>query len=159
MSFSYNPQDKIDNGGRAESGTYTFKVDEITEKTFKTGNDGWAVKLMVAAFDDRDVTVFDNIVNVPSALWKFEQFCQAFGFDFLNPPEGGYQPHQFEGRLGKAEFEKDDKGYLKVKEYQPTAANNGPDSRQATRKADYSYGPPPMEDEPPPPTDVDNLPF
>jgi hypothetical protein len=124
MAFSYNPDEKEDSGGRAEEGTYSFKVDDITEKTFKSGNDGWAVMLLAAALEDKDVTVYDNLVNVPTALWKFEAFCNALGYDFANPPAGGYKPEQFVNRMGKARFVKNDRGYLAVDEYLPASAGS-----------------------------------
>ena len=131
MSFDYNPSDKTENeGGRAEPGVYPFVVDQITETVFRSGNSGWKVELMVGAFPDRDIRVFDNMVNTPNALWKFEQFCQAFGFDFTSPPPGGWKPEQFIGKQGTADFEMGDRGYLQVKFYSAASANNGPDARK-----------------------------
>ncbi len=126
MAFNYNPDEREDSGGRADEGTYRFKVDDITEKTFKTGNDGWKLELLVSALEDRDIKVYDNIVNVPTSLWKFEQFCNAFGFDFMSPPAGGYKPEQFLNKMGKARFVKNDRGYLAVDEY--LSANASGDS-------------------------------
>ena len=157
MSFNYNPQDKIDNGGKAEPGTYPFTVSQVDETTFKSGNEGWKVQLAVQAFAERDITVFVNLVNTPSALWKMEEFCACLGFDFNNPPPGGWQPRQFEGKSGEALFKKPDK-YLEVDMFIAASANNGPDAqRSATKSApqtqggEFNYGPPPM--------DSDNVPF
>lgn len=123
MSFNYDPKDKVE-GGKAEPGKYKFKVDQIAEATFKTGSDGWKATLLVAAFPDRDVKVFENFVNGPNSLWKFEEFCMAFGYDFNNPPKGGWNEQQFEGRFGEAEFVVGDRGYLKVDAFLPAKAGS-----------------------------------
>jgi hypothetical protein len=152
MSFNYNPQDKIDNGGKAEPGEYLFKVDQVTETTFRTGSEGWKVQLLVGAFPDKDIKVFVNFVQSPAALWKFEEFCASLGFDFNAPPTGGWRPEQFEGRTGKALFKKPEK-FLEVDTFLPASANNGPDTRRkaapVARPASRSA------DEPPPPGDDD----
>jgi hypothetical protein len=148
--FKCNPKDKTEGGGSAQAGTYPYVVDHITEKTFNSGNDGWKVELMVGAFPDRDIRVFCNLVNVPSALFMMEQFCNAHGVDFNS---GEYDPTDFEGRSGKAAFVKNEKGYLDVKTFLAASANNGPDARKAApaRK--------PVSNEPPPPSDDDCPPF
>jgi hypothetical protein len=144
--FKCNPKDKTEGGGSAKPGIYPYVVDQITEKTFNSGNDGWKVELMVGAFPDRDIRVFCNLVNVPAALFMMEQFCNAHGVDFNS---GEYDPRDFEGKAGRAEFKNNEKGYLEVKAFLPASANNGPDTRKS---------PParrPSGDEPPPLTDDD----
>jgi hypothetical protein len=147
MSFNYNPADKTESGGgKAQPGTYKGKVDQITETTFRSGNDGWKVKLMVGALPDRDITVYCNLVQTPAALWKFEEFCNAFGFDFNSPPPGGWNPGQFEGKTFQAVFKAGEK-YLEVDQFLPASANNGPDAKRPA--------PAKRMDEPPPPGDDD----
>ena len=145
MTFKCNPKDKTEGGGLAEPGTYTYKVDQIEETTFRSGNDGWKVTLLVSAMQDRDIRVFCNLVNVPAALFMMEQFCNAHGVDFNS---GEYEPRQFEGKVGKAIFEKGDKGYLQVKTFLPSSANNGPDARRpAPRQSVRGDEPPPLTDD------------
>jgi hypothetical protein len=127
MAFDYNPEEKEEGGGRAEPGTYGFKVDDIKETTFRTGSEGWKVELLVSALPDKDIRVYNNLVNLPKALWKFEEFLNAFGFDFMNPPRGGYKPEQRINKTGKARFVKNDRGYLEVDEYLAATANNSDD--------------------------------
>lgn len=163
MSFAYNPDEMIEGGGRAEAGKYRYKIDDIQEVTFRSGNPGWKVILLVAAFDDRDIKVFDNIVNTPGALWRLKQLCDACGKDFNNPPVGGWDPYDFVNKTGTADFEVADNGYLKVKEYCAASANTGPNTRQTarpnTRQENHDYGPPAWDaNNPPPPTD-DDVPF
>lgn len=146
----YNPSKKAEEGGgRAQPGTYPFKVEEAQEVTFKTGAEGLSVKLLVGAFHNRDITVFARFTYGESAQWKLKQFMDAIGVDFYRPPQNAYE---LERHTGKAKFKLGDNGYLEVDEFIAASANNGPDSR-------HDYGPPPMDDEPPPPMDPDQPPF
>jgi hypothetical protein len=152
MPMNYRPDDKIDGGGRAEPGTYVFRVEEARETTFKTGTEGAEVTLMVGAFEDRDITVFERFAYMPKALWKLEQFMNAIGEDFAHPGE----VYDLVGRTGRAEFEHNDKGYLRVKEYIPANANNGPDikrvqksTQQLLQRQPSGCRQPEMNDEPP----------
>lgn len=158
MPLGYNPQDKIEGGsGKAQPGVYDFIVDECSEETFRSGNQGLKVKLLVAALETRDVTVFDRFVYVPKALWKLEQFMASVGVDFNNPCEA----HEIERRCGRASCVVGEKGYLEVEEYLPAMANNGPDTRKSAMQAakpamasgggEHDYGPPPYTDEDAPP--------
>lgn len=157
MAFDYNPQDKVEAGGKADPGEYTFKVDQITEVRFRTGSEGWKVELMVGALPDQDLRVYINLVNTPNSLWVFEAFCSALGFDFNAPPRGGWQPHSFENKMGRAKFKLGEKGYLEVDEFIPASANNGPDTRKAAavRAAPPRQREPGDDDEPPPISDSD----
>ncbi len=132
--LGYSPEDKEEGGGggrRAEPGTYSFYINEAYEDTFRSGNDGVKIKLDVAAFEDKDVTVFENFVYVSQALWKLEEFLTCLGFDFNNPPE----IDELIGKEGKAKFklgaERDGKRYLEVEEYlkpgaSPPRQSSGP---------------------------------
>jgi hypothetical protein len=159
--MNYRPGDKIDGGGRAEPGTYVFRVDEARETTFKTGTEGAEVTLMVGAFTDRDIKVFERFAYMPKALWKLEQFMNAIGEDFAHPGE----IYDLVGKTGRAEFEHDEKGYLRVKEYIPANANNGPDSKPTQRTAQRPPPHPssgyrqPEADKGPPPHSDDDCPF
>lgn len=149
MPFNYNPQDKVDSGGRAEPGEYRFRVEEAAETVFRSGNEGLTLKLAVAAFPEKDITVFARFVYTPKALWRLEQFMAAVGVDFANPGE----PHGLIGKSGKATFVVGENGYLEVDNYLPANANNGPDTRRAATKT--STRAPARGAEPPPHGDDD----
>ncbi len=149
--MNYNPEDRAEGGGgggqRAQPGTYAFCVNDANETTFRSGNQGIKIKMDVAAFEDRDVTCFDNFVYVPQALWKLEQFLTALGLDFNDPPSVDH----LIGREGKAKFilgeERDGRRYLEVDEFlEPTARRpgSGPGNMQpqpASRPNDNTAGP------------------
>lgn len=146
--MNYNPADKAEGSGpvKAKPGKYRFRVEEATEKTFNSGNEGCRLVLLVAAFSDRDVKVFDNLIYVPNSLWKTEQFLASLGFDFNHSPE----VHRLVGKTGEAEFRINEKGYLEVDTYLPASANNAPGSRPAVQRQTASqacdFGPPPFDD-------------
>ena len=142
MGLGYNPEEKEEGGGRAEEGDYDFVVDEAEEKTFRSGNSGLAVTLMVGAFADKDVKVFDRFVYLPQSLWKLEEFLAALGCDFNNSPDA----HELVGMQGRASFVKGDKGYLEAETYAAASANNAP-SRSAPRLSTSVNEPPPLTDD------------
>jgi hypothetical protein len=146
MGLGYNPEDKEEGGGRAAAGEYDFVVDDAEETTFRSGNDGLKVKLMVGAFDDRDVTVFDRFVYLPSSLWKLEEFLASIGCDFNNSPNA----HEIIGMQGRASFVPGDRGYIEAETYIAASANNAP----SRSRSSANYDPPPGL-EPPPLTDDD----
>lgn len=119
--MNYNPSEKVDSGGRATAGRYRFKVDEANETVFRSGSEGVKLKLLVAAFKDKDVKVFDNLVFHPNALWKVEQFMQSIGLDFNDT---SIQAHDLVGLTGEAEFVVGENKYLEVAEYLPAKAGN-----------------------------------
>jgi hypothetical protein len=114
MPLNYKPEEKIDSP-RAEAGTYSFKVDDVTEKTFSSGNEGLSVKFLVAVSGERDVTVYSNFVYVPKALWKLKEFMDSIGVDFEQPPE----PWELVNKTGTAAFVVGEKGYLEVDTFIP----------------------------------------
>lgn len=127
--MGYTPNEEAANSGgfSAEPGTYPFLVEEYTEKTFNTGSRGASLKLKVRVSPDKTITVYDNLVFVDKAQWKIKQFLEGVGLSYDPPPEVRLI---FNAR-GKAVFEVDDQGkYLRVAEYLPAPANNGPDTRQ-----------------------------
>lgn len=150
-------------GGRAPEGDYDFKVDDAVPKTFASGNRGAKITMLVGAFDNRDVKVFENLVYVDEARWKIDQFLTALGFDFMNPPE----LEDLIGRTGRGHFAPNDKGYLEATEFyeasapaQRQAPQRRPAPQQQRRPAPtqqrpagqgYGYGPPPMTDDDAPP--------
>lgn len=150
--MNYNPSGYVrgEGGGKAVEGDYDFKVDDMQEATFDSGNSGWKVTLLVGAFDTRDVKVFENLVNVESARWKIDQFLTALGFDFMNPPD----TDEVIGRTGRAHFAPDKKtGYLKATEYFEPGKSGRPargpaqTQRRAAPAKSYDYGPPPLTDD------------
>src|SRR5689334_13354163 len=100
--MNYNPDEKVDS--HAAPGEYPFKIDDAQECRFRSGNEGCKLTLLVGALANRDVTVFDNLVYVPSALWKAEQLMKSIGLDFYRPPE----VHELVGKMGRAKFETND---------------------------------------------------
>ena len=133
MPMGYNADAEIKEGGgaRAEPGVYFFKVDAAAEKLFRSGNEGAELVLLVGAFEGRDVKVFERFVYTDAALWKLKQFFDCTGFDFRSPPE----VEELVGVTGMADFERDEKGYLRVKSYLPGDANNGPDKTKTAPRA------------------------
>lgn len=131
--MDYNPEDKVESGGTAQPGKYRFKVDEAVETTFRSGNKGLKAKLLVAAFSDKDITVYCNFVYLPQSLWKLEQFMSSIGLDFSDK---SLTAHDFVGLQGDAEFVAGEK-YLEAGDFIAASANNGAKSapRPAARKA------------------------
>lgn len=127
MPMGYNPNEVGEKPRRATAGVYDFVVESVQETTFRSGNRGAKGKLQVAAFPDKDITVFVSFVYTPTALWKLDQFLTSVGQDFNNPPE----PEHLTGMKGKAEFTIDEKGYLEAGKFLPAMANNGPDARMS----------------------------
>ena len=157
MGMNYNPND-YEEMPSIEDGEYFFTVDGAEEKQFRTGSEGCALKLSVAATMDKDITVYDNLIYTSKALWKTKQFLWALGLDFDNPPE----VYELVGKQGRAKFKREDK-YLKVEEYLPALSNNGPDTRKQSSSpfgGGQRHSPPSSytQDEPPPLGDED-IPF
>lgn len=96
-------------------GDYEFKVEEADETTFGTGNQGLKVKLLVGYENGRDVPCYENMVYTPAALWKLKSFLEALGFDYKKPPDAW----ELKGKTGWAKFGLNEKGYFKVKAYDP----------------------------------------
>lgn len=158
----YNPEEKIDGGGKAAPGMYRFRVDKAEETMFRSGNEGLAVELAVAAFPDRDITVFSRFVYLPKSLWKLEEFFNSIGVDFARSQET--QPEDLIGLTGEAVFALGEKGYLEVDTYCAASANNGPDTRKPAprpapkttpKPAPSRYREPGEDDAPPPHSDAD----
>lgn len=145
----YNPQDKDPNSGggaKAQPGDYSFRVESMIQTTFNSGNEGLTGELAVRAFpgSDRTIRVFVNFVFTKRALWKLEEFMNAIGMDFNNPPQNSMA---YVGKTGRATFIKGDKGYLEVGEYLAAKANNAPSSQRRTQA------------QPSQAVDFDNVPF
>lgn len=101
---------------KVEPGDYTFKVDDIQEKNFKSGSSGLSVKLL-AGVGDRDVTVYDTVVVEPAAgknntIWRLKALAGALGFDAEN-----IDTNKLLGKFGRASFKLED-GYLRVDRYE-----------------------------------------
>ena len=170
MPLGYNPSEMDPSAGRAEPGTYRFRVDEAAETTFRSGSHGLKLVLLVAAYADRDISVYDNLVYHPKALWKVDAMLKSVGLDFSSPPEA----HELIGRQGVAEFRLGERGYLEVAKYVP-AVTDAPAANKVEKKASpapqrqqsmpYQPQHPPQRreqtagwDEPPPYNDSD-IPF
>lgn len=149
MGLGYNPNEKTEGGGRADEGEYDFVVDDAEEKTFRSQNEGLAVTLMVGAFADRDVKVFDRFVYLPQSLWKLEEFLASLGCDFNNSPDA----QELIGMQGRASFVKGEKGYLEPDTYVAASANNAPS--RSSRPSRAPTGGDTGLSEPPPLTDDD----
>lgn len=116
MRFDMGTEEQT-GGDEIPAGTYFFKVDEVAEKTFKTGSQGVSIKLLVM-IGSKDITVYDNLVATEKARWKWQQLAKALGL----PTKGEIDPHQFLNRMGVADFErKADSKYLQVGRYTPPA--------------------------------------
>jgi hypothetical protein len=115
MSFKYNPTDA---GAETDikEGEYPYRIDDIEEKRFGSGNEGWKMTLAVPALPEREVKVYCNVVNTKNSLWLMRKLCKAHGRDFA----GGEQtPGDFIGQCGRAKFIKNEKGYLEVADFIP----------------------------------------
>ncbi|MFA5898006.1 MAG: hypothetical protein WC829_02715 [Hyphomicrobium sp.] len=111
----YDPTTKQDRP-KMTPGTYSFVIDAASEFVSKNGNDGLKLELSVAAHPDRDIRVFDNLMYMPSWLFKVEHLLTGIGLDFLSPPP----VEELVGKRGSAEFVIDkESGFLKVKDYVP----------------------------------------
>jgi hypothetical protein len=115
MPLEYNPKDKSEETGRRERkpGRYKFKVDDITEKTFNSGNKGLNVKLLVDDGGSTDATCYCNFVYTDKALWRLEEFLDAVGLSFDPPPE----IWEIDKKEGVAEFAINEKGYYEAKKF------------------------------------------
>ena len=51
---------------------------------------------------------------------------KSIGLDFYRPPE----VHELVGKMGRAKFTTNEKGYLAVEEYLPASANTAPGASQ-----------------------------
>ena len=121
--LNYNPEDKVDTV--AEAGQYRFFVGDAVETTFRSGNEGLKITLEVAAFEDRDIKVFENLVYMDKALWRLEEFLTSVGLDYSKPPE----LDQLHGLEGMAEFVLGDKKQ-DGRQYLEVAAFLAPDASQ-----------------------------
>lgn len=120
MAFVDFTEDDLNSegGGSFEPGIYSFKVEDIQEKTYRTGSAGYSVLLLVG-IGDRDVRVYDNIITNPTpgkkhAKWKLAALCRSVGVD----PAGGVDPAQLVGKSGTGDFIREEGSkYLSVGEY------------------------------------------
>jgi hypothetical protein len=121
--LNYDPSKKSDDEGGdyppLKGGKYEFKVEEADETTFKSGNSGLKVKLLVGYTNGRDVPCFCNLVYTDNMLWKVEDFMDSIGLDFENPPDAW----ELVGKTGWAEFKVNERGYFEVKSFAMPAAS------------------------------------
>ena len=148
MSFYTPNREAAESGGRAPEGEYAYQVEQADEKTFSTRNSGVALMLLVA-IGDRDVKVFENLVDTPAAQWRIKQFMESINCDYMNPPP----LYQIPGKRGRAKFVVGDNGYLEVEEFLPASASNGPGRAPQEPPTRMPRG-----NEPPPLTD-DDVPY
>lgn len=121
--MQYDDSEVPKSAPRATAGVYAFTVEDATDETFRSGNDGVKLTLATEAFPDRNVRVFCNLVTVKNALWKVKQFLDSVGMPFSPPPD----TNKLVGLRGSARYIVNDKGYLEVDEFLPAPASNGPD--------------------------------
>ena len=62
-------------------GRHTAKIEDIEEKTFSSGNDGFAVKFKVLTGIGKDGIVYENYPILDTALWKIKLLLDALGLD------------------------------------------------------------------------------
>lgn len=62
-------------------GKHTAKIEDIEEKTFSSGNDGFAVKFKVLTGIGKDGIVYENYPILDTALWKIKLLLDALGLD------------------------------------------------------------------------------
>ena len=120
MRMGYNPNDLQDtgaSGGSAEPGDYNYVVAEAEEVTFKSGNTGIKLTLMIQRPNGSEIKAFENLVYHARALWKIDEFLSSVGLNFRNPPG----VHELLHRNGRAKFIKNDRDYLSVDKYYPKA--------------------------------------
>ena len=96
-----------------EPGDYDFKVYYVEEATFRSGNQGLKLRLLVAA-GKSEVKSFDNIIFTQNAIWKLSALKKAVGCAVKNSE---LKPWDIEGKTGRAEFVLNDRGYLSVGSY------------------------------------------
>jgi len=63
-------------------GEYDAVVYEAREKTSQAGNPMVELMLTVYGPEGATVTIFDNLVSTPRALWKLRHFMESAGLDF-----------------------------------------------------------------------------
>lgn len=85
-----------------EAGRYPFEVIEATEGLSKAGNDKIELKMKVIGMSNH---VWDNLVFVPKASWKIDQFLAATGHTLTPGEEVEVQEDALEGLKGVFEVE------------------------------------------------------
>lgn len=134
----YNPNTPDEGGGSAKPGIYAWKLDDIQEKTFSSGNKGAKATLLVDV-DGRFIKVFCNLVDSPKSIWMIKGFMAAMGLDYKAPPAS---PLELIGRLGRAEFKVGDKGYLEVKKFiEAASVQTAPSAPAASTKTSAAQVP------------------
>lgn len=68
-------------------GEYEFKIEGAAETTFRSGNKGLKLKLLVSYEGTRDIPCYANLVYTPNMLWKVKHLLEGAGFDFESPPD------------------------------------------------------------------------
>lgn len=105
-------------GRNIPEGDYPFIVVEAIEKISKAGNDLINLKMQFEIGGEKPLTVFDCIVDTPTAAWKGSQFAAATG---MLTADGGaieFVAQHCIGRTGKAHLLKDTaSGYMAVRYY------------------------------------------
>lgn len=152
MPIGYKPDPEAGNNSYDElkAGTYDFKVETATEKTFSTGTPGLSCKLLVD-YNGRDVPCFVNLFY-EKATWKLKTFLECIGLDYDSPPE----LYEIQDQVGRAKFKVKPDGYFDVASFldnvdkamdpQAGSGKQGPRTRAA-----YGNDPPPQTDDDAPP--------
>ena len=75
--MQYNPQDLVEYEP-VEEGDYGFVVVNAEDTTSRNGNEMLSLTLQVDVQGrEKPITVFDQLVNTPAALWVLKAFCQS----------------------------------------------------------------------------------
>ena len=75
--MQYNPQDLVEYEP-VEEGNYEFAVVNAEDATSQSGNEMIALTLQVDVEGrEEPITVFDQLVNTPKALWVLKAFCRS----------------------------------------------------------------------------------
>ena len=108
----YNPEEAVSGTERieVEPGVYPFFVEKAEEKIW----DGQTTTNLTLKVNvgDREITCFDTMYYTSKSLYRIAKFAECCGID--KPTEHEH----YEGAAGLANFDKNDKGYLKVKWYE-----------------------------------------
>lgn len=81
--MKYDPHDATDAAFTPlPDGDYTFTVTGAEETVSKAGNEMIALRLAFDVDREKPLTVYDNLVATPAALWTTKQFCASTGLDF-----------------------------------------------------------------------------
>lgn len=148
-------------------GTYYFRVTKAEESVSDARNDMLRLSLAVHISDERQVNVFDYLVNTPGGLWKAKMFCAEVGIDFdlgeLNEDtclnKSGWAVFDYDKKdLAKVKSGQLKRAYLKVVRYGDKAAADAARAEHAKEEAQLDQPAQPHPSDAPP-ADDNEIPF